>query len=158
MVFSLWKRAWNLTFPLPLLSVLKYFCPQRKCVFWALAQLWLLYTCSIFGHRNSDWGFNLSLAVLFHTEPAPPRSLYAVNATHSSVTLLWTEEGVVDYYQVLCKPSKASKEFKVQLPSVLTVKLFISNKYDHAFAFGEKRSTYCIIINWIWLVVSLQRV
>lgn len=47
-------------------------------------------------------------------EPAPPRSLYAVNATHSSVTLLWTEDGVVDHYQVLCKPSRASKELKVK--------------------------------------------
>lgn len=52
--------------------------------------------------------------VLCSSEPAPPRSLYAVNATHSSVTLLWTEEGVVDYYQVLCKPNKARKELKVR--------------------------------------------
>lgn len=52
--------------------------------------------------------------VLCSSEPAPPKSLYAVNATHSSVTLLWTEEGVVDYYQVLCKPNKARKELKVR--------------------------------------------
>ncbi|XP_042082659.1 receptor-type tyrosine-protein phosphatase O [Haplochromis burtoni] len=53
---------------------------------------------------------NTSTPNIIKLEPAPPRSLYAVNATHSSVTLLWTEEGVVDYYQVLCRPSKASKE------------------------------------------------
>lgn len=47
------------------------------------------------------------------SEPAPPRSLHAVNATHSSVTLLWAEEGVVDYYQVLCKASGGRKELKV---------------------------------------------
>lgn len=46
-------------------------------------------------------------------EPAPPRSLYAVNATHSSVTLLWAEEGVVDYYQVLCRAGGGRKELKV---------------------------------------------
>lgn len=53
---------------------------------------------------------NTSTPNIIKLEPAPPRLLYAVNATHSSVTLLWTEEGVVDYYQVFCRPSKASKE------------------------------------------------
>ncbi|XP_029017553.1 receptor-type tyrosine-protein phosphatase O isoform X2 [Betta splendens] len=56
---------------------------------------------------------NTSMPNIIKLEPAPPRSLYAVNATHSSVTLLWTEEGVVDYYQVLCK---ASKELKAPEP------------------------------------------
>uniref|UniRef100_A0A3Q1H3B0 protein-tyrosine-phosphatase n=1 Tax=Anabas testudineus TaxID=64144 RepID=A0A3Q1H3B0_ANATE len=63
---------------------------------------------------------NTSTPNIIKLEPAPPRSLYAVNATHSSVTLLWTEEGVVDFYQVLCKPSKASKERKVRLLSPFT--------------------------------------
>lgn len=52
-------------------------------------------------------------AAFLPTEPAPPRSLYAVNATHSSATLLWSEEGVVDFYQVLCRPCTANKELKV---------------------------------------------
>jgi hypothetical protein len=53
--------------------------------------------------------------VVFVTEPAPPRSLYAVNATHSSVTLLWSGEGVVDFYQVLCKPTNTiNKDLKVR--------------------------------------------
>ncbi|XP_070710130.1 receptor-type tyrosine-protein phosphatase O [Pempheris klunzingeri] len=59
---------------------------------------------------------NTSMPNIIKLEPAPPRSLFAVNATHSSVTLLWTEEGVVDYYQVLCKPSKPSKELKAREP------------------------------------------
>ncbi|XP_070785447.1 receptor-type tyrosine-protein phosphatase O [Enoplosus armatus] len=59
---------------------------------------------------------NTSMPNIIKLEPAPPRSLFAVNATHSAVTLLWTEEGVVDYYQVLCKPSKPSKELKAREP------------------------------------------
>ncbi|XP_071358835.1 receptor-type tyrosine-protein phosphatase O isoform X2 [Trachinotus anak] len=61
---------------------------------------------------------NTSMPNIIKLEPAPPRSLYAVNATHSSVTLLWSEEGVVDYYQVLCRPSKRSKELKAREPQV----------------------------------------
>nr|XP_046235193.1 receptor-type tyrosine-protein phosphatase O isoform X2 [Scatophagus argus] len=59
---------------------------------------------------------NTSVPNIIKLEPAPPRSVYAVNATHSSVTLLWTEDGVVDYYQVLCKPSRPSKELKAREP------------------------------------------
>uniref|UniRef100_A0A8C4ICB6 Protein-tyrosine-phosphatase n=1 Tax=Dicentrarchus labrax TaxID=13489 RepID=A0A8C4ICB6_DICLA len=59
---------------------------------------------------------NTSMPNIIKLEPAPPRSLFAINATHSSVTLLWTEEGVVDYYQVLCKPNKPSKELKAREP------------------------------------------
>uniref|UniRef100_A0A7N8Y8G7 Protein tyrosine phosphatase receptor type O n=1 Tax=Mastacembelus armatus TaxID=205130 RepID=A0A7N8Y8G7_9TELE len=59
---------------------------------------------------------NTSMPNIIKLEPAPPRALYAVNATHSSVTLLWTEEGVVDYYQVLCKPNRASTELKAREP------------------------------------------
>lgn len=46
--------------------------------------------------------------------------MYAVNATPMSVTLLWTEEGVVDYYQVVCKPSRSSDELKVSSFMVLS--------------------------------------
>uniref|UniRef100_A0A7N6BEF2 Protein-tyrosine-phosphatase n=1 Tax=Anabas testudineus TaxID=64144 RepID=A0A7N6BEF2_ANATE len=63
---------------------------------------------------------NTSTPNIIKLEPAPPRSLYAVNATHSSVTLLWTEEGVVDFYQVLCKPSKA-REPQTSNSHVVTV-------------------------------------
>lgn len=57
--------------------------------------------------------FHAGVSLLCISEPAPPRSLYAVNATPSSVTLLWVEEGVVDYYQVLCKANRSRKELKV---------------------------------------------
>lgn len=53
------------------------------------------------------------MSLLSVAEPAPPRSLYAVNATPSSVTLLWVEEGVVDHYQVLCRASGGREELKV---------------------------------------------
>ncbi|MEQ2172722.1 hypothetical protein GOODEAATRI_024163, partial [Goodea atripinnis] len=65
--------------------------------------------------------------------PAPPRSLFAVNTTHSSVTLLWTEDGVVDYYQVLCRTSKELKagEPITSTSHVLTVSgLIPSSSYN----------------------------
>ncbi|XP_068590152.1 receptor-type tyrosine-protein phosphatase O isoform X1 [Cebidichthys violaceus] len=59
---------------------------------------------------------NTSIPTIIKLEPAAPRSLYAVNATHSSVTLLWTEDGVVDYYQVLCRANRPGKELKTREP------------------------------------------
>ncbi|XP_030208989.1 receptor-type tyrosine-protein phosphatase O isoform X2 [Gadus morhua] len=55
---------------------------------------------------------NASTPSIIKLEPAPPRSLYAVNTTHSSFTLLWSVEGVVDYYQVLCRPARPHTEAK----------------------------------------------
>ncbi|XP_072233557.1 receptor-type tyrosine-protein phosphatase O isoform X2 [Leuresthes tenuis] len=63
---------------------------------------------------------NMSTPNIIKLEPAPPRALFAVNATHSSVTLLWTEDGVVDYYQVVCRPCKAGKELKAREPLTAT--------------------------------------
>lgn len=62
---------------------------------------------------------NTSMSNIIKLEPAPPKSLYAVNATHFSVTLLWTEDGVVDYYQIYCKPNKANKELKSREPQTV---------------------------------------
>ncbi|XP_035851785.1 receptor-type tyrosine-protein phosphatase O isoform X2 [Sander lucioperca] len=59
---------------------------------------------------------NTSMPNIIKLEPAAPRSLYAVNATHSTVTLLWSEDGVVDYYTVLCKPNAPSTERKAREP------------------------------------------
>ncbi|KAM4523845.1 receptor-type tyrosine-protein phosphatase O isoform 2-T2 [Fundulus diaphanus] len=79
---------------------------------------------------------NTSVPNIIKLEPAPPRSLFAINATHSSVTLLWTEEGVVDYCQVLCRPNRAGKELKAAEPitstsHVLTVSgLMPSSSYN----------------------------
>ncbi|XP_043964289.1 receptor-type tyrosine-protein phosphatase O isoform X1 [Gambusia affinis] len=66
---------------------------------------------------------NTSVPNIIKLEPAPPRLLLAVNATHSSVTLLWSEDGVVDYYQVLCRPNWASKELKVGEPITSTAQV-----------------------------------
>ncbi|XP_077450227.1 receptor-type tyrosine-protein phosphatase O isoform X2 [Stigmatopora argus] len=63
----------------------------------------------------AERGRNESLPSVVRLEPAPPRSLYAVNATHSSVTLLWSEDGVVDHYQVICRAS-AGGDRQVQAP------------------------------------------
>ncbi|XP_061663501.1 receptor-type tyrosine-protein phosphatase O [Syngnathoides biaculeatus] len=79
---------------------------------------------------------NASLPSILKLEPAPPRSVYAVNATHSSVTLLWSEDGVVDHYQVVCKLSSGGKELKAREPQlssshVLTVSgLMPSSNYN----------------------------
>lgn len=62
---------------------------------------------------------NTSMPNIIKLEPAAPKSLYAVNATHFSVTLLWAEDGVVDYYQIYCKPSKAGKELKSREPQTV---------------------------------------
>ncbi|KAJ8373850.1 hypothetical protein SKAU_G00044300 [Synaphobranchus kaupii] len=67
----------------------------------------------------TERGRNTSMPHIIKLEPAPPRSLYAVNATHTSVTLLWVEEGVVDFYQVLCKQIRPSKDLKVREPQAV---------------------------------------
>ncbi|XP_044137442.1 receptor-type tyrosine-protein phosphatase O isoform X2 [Bufo gargarizans] len=45
---------------------------------------------------------NSSLSHLVKIDPAPPKSLYAVNKTQTSFTLLWVEEGFSDYFEVVC--------------------------------------------------------
>ncbi|XP_059366497.1 receptor-type tyrosine-protein phosphatase O isoform X4 [Carassius carassius] len=59
---------------------------------------------------------NTSAPHIIKLEPAPPKSLYALNATDSAVTLLWTEEGIVDFYQVLCRPLRVNRDSKVREP------------------------------------------
>ncbi|XP_026066049.1 receptor-type tyrosine-protein phosphatase O isoform X4 [Carassius auratus] len=59
---------------------------------------------------------NTSAPHIIKLEPAPPKSLYALNATDSAVTLLWTEEGIVDFYQVLCRPLRVNRESKLREP------------------------------------------
>ncbi|XP_010076485.1 PREDICTED: receptor-type tyrosine-protein phosphatase O-like, partial [Pterocles gutturalis] len=49
-------------------------------------------------------------------EPAPPKSLFAVNKTQTSVTLLWVEEGVADFFEVYCQEAGSGQETKVQEP------------------------------------------
>ncbi|KAI4891777.1 hypothetical protein NFI96_017333 [Prochilodus magdalenae] len=71
---------------------------------------------------------NTSTPHIMKLEPAPPKSLYAVNATNSAVTLLWTEEGVVDFYQISCKQLGPNKHLKADEPqTVLSHILTVSN-------------------------------
>ncbi|XP_073694111.1 receptor-type tyrosine-protein phosphatase O isoform X1 [Garra rufa] len=55
---------------------------------------------------------NTSAPHIIKLDPAPPKSLYAVNATDTAVTLLWMEEGIVDFYQVVCRPLGVNRENK----------------------------------------------
>ncbi|KAM3909831.1 receptor-type tyrosine-protein phosphatase O isoform 2-T2 [Leptodactylus fuscus] len=45
---------------------------------------------------------NTSLPHQVKLDPAPPKSLYAVNKTQTSFTLLWVEEGFSDHFEVVC--------------------------------------------------------
>lgn len=59
------------------------------------------------------------LKLFLGSEPAPPKSLFAVNKTQTSVTLLWVEEGVADFFEVFCQQMGSSQETKLQVPYML---------------------------------------
>ncbi|XP_057180744.1 receptor-type tyrosine-protein phosphatase O isoform X1 [Triplophysa rosa] len=61
---------------------------------------------------------NTSVPHIMKLDPAPPKSLYAVNTTDTSVTLLWTEDGVVDFYQVICRQLGHNTQHRVVEPLV----------------------------------------
>ncbi|NXT62679.1 PTPRO phosphatase, partial [Chaetops frenatus] len=64
----------------------------------------------------TERGSNTSVPQLVKLEPAPPKSLFAVNKTQTSVTLLWVEEGVADFFEVYCQQAGSGQETKVQEP------------------------------------------
>uniref|UniRef100_A0A8C3GF71 Receptor-type tyrosine-protein phosphatase O n=1 Tax=Cairina moschata TaxID=8855 RepID=A0A8C3GF71_CAIMO len=64
----------------------------------------------------TERGSNTSLPQLVKLEPAPPKSLFAVNKTQTSVTLLWVEEGVADFFEVYCQQAGSVQETKLQEP------------------------------------------
>ncbi|XP_027317673.1 receptor-type tyrosine-protein phosphatase O isoform X1 [Anas platyrhynchos] len=64
----------------------------------------------------TERGSNSSLPQLVKLEPAPPKSLFAVNKTQTSVTLLWVEEGVADFFEVYCQQAGSVQETKLQEP------------------------------------------
>ncbi|EGW07524.1 Receptor-type tyrosine-protein phosphatase O [Cricetulus griseus] len=64
----------------------------------------------------TERGSNTSMLRLVKLEPAPPKSLFAVNKTQTSVTLLWVEEGVADFFEVLCQQLGSSHDAKLQEP------------------------------------------
>ncbi|KAM8909546.1 receptor-type tyrosine-protein phosphatase O isoform 3-T3 [Spinachia spinachia] len=79
-------------------------------------------TVTAYTERSS----NTSTPFIIKLEPAAPRAVLAVNSTHSAVTLLWSEEGVVDYFQVLCRatrPGGGAKTLEPQTSSshVITI-------------------------------------
>ncbi|XP_070610376.1 receptor-type tyrosine-protein phosphatase O isoform X1 [Erythrolamprus reginae] len=64
----------------------------------------------------TERGSNRSALQLVKVDPAPPRSLFAVNKTQTSVTLLWVEEGVADFFEVFCEQIGSDHVTKVQEP------------------------------------------
>ncbi|XP_020849995.1 receptor-type tyrosine-protein phosphatase O isoform X2 [Phascolarctos cinereus] len=64
----------------------------------------------------TERGSNTSMPHVVKLEPAPPKSLFAVNKTQTSVTLLWVEDGVVDFYKVFCQQVGSNQEIKLQEP------------------------------------------
>ncbi|XP_067415246.1 receptor-type tyrosine-protein phosphatase O isoform X4 [Emydura macquarii macquarii] len=62
----------------------------------------------------TERGSNTSTPQLVKLEPAPPKSLFAVNKTQTSVTLLWVEEGVADFFEVFCQQAGSGSETKLQ--------------------------------------------
>ncbi|CAH2278602.1 Receptor-type tyrosine- phosphatase O [Pelobates cultripes] len=55
-------------------------------------------TITAYTERSS----NSSRPYLVKLDPVPPKSLFVVNKTQTSVTLLWVEDGVMDYFEVIC--------------------------------------------------------
>uniref|UniRef100_A0A8C5PGA9 Protein tyrosine phosphatase receptor type O n=1 Tax=Leptobrachium leishanense TaxID=445787 RepID=A0A8C5PGA9_9ANUR len=55
-------------------------------------------TVTAFTERST----NSSRPHVVKLDPAPPKSLFVVNKTQTSVTLLWVEEGILDYFEVFC--------------------------------------------------------
>ncbi|ETE59019.1 Receptor-type tyrosine-protein phosphatase O, partial [Ophiophagus hannah] len=92
----------------------------------------LLYVSWIYGDDNTDLSHSRmlhwmviaegkkkikkSVRLMSLLDPAPPRSLFAVNKTQTSVTLLWVEEGVADFFEVFCQQIGSDHETKVQEP------------------------------------------
>uniref|UniRef100_A0A8C8E5R5 Receptor-type tyrosine-protein phosphatase O n=1 Tax=Otus sunia TaxID=257818 RepID=A0A8C8E5R5_9STRI len=64
----------------------------------------------------TERGSNTSLPQLVKLEPAPPKSLFAVNKTQTSVTLLWVEEGVADFFEVYCQQTSVCFSLCLQEP------------------------------------------
>ncbi|XP_073079326.1 receptor-type tyrosine-protein phosphatase O isoform X1 [Manis javanica] len=64
----------------------------------------------------TERGSNTSTLHLVKLEPAPPKSLFAVNKTQTSVTLLWVEEGEADFFEVFCQRVGSRQETKLQEP------------------------------------------
>ncbi|TTD62573.1 Receptor-type tyrosine-protein phosphatase O [Bagarius yarrelli] len=85
---------------------------------------------------------NTSIPHILKLDPAPPKSLYAVNATHSAVTLLWTEEGVVDFYQVSCRQLRPSTQPKAAEPTTAHAHVFTVNNLQASTSYNCSVTSY----------------
>lgn len=70
---------------------------------------------------------NASAPRIIQLQPASPKSLFTVNRTRSSVTLLWVEEGVTDHYKVICRQVGSRKEGEKEEATVYTPVVTLSN-------------------------------
>ncbi|XP_007902372.2 receptor-type tyrosine-protein phosphatase O [Callorhinchus milii] len=70
---------------------------------------------------------NTSAPRLVQLDPAPPKSLFAVNKTQTSVTLLWVEEGITDHYEVICKQIGSSVKGKKEEATVYSTIVTLDN-------------------------------
>ncbi|XP_072566306.1 receptor-type tyrosine-protein phosphatase O-like isoform X1 [Paramormyrops kingsleyae] len=85
---------------------------------------------------------NTSRPHIIKLGPAPPRSVHAVNSTHTSVTLIWVEEGVVDYYQVHCRPAAPGKDLKAREPQMVHSHIATMSGLQPATAYNCSVTSY----------------
>ncbi|KAM9468364.1 receptor-type tyrosine-protein phosphatase O isoform 2-T2 [Clarias gariepinus] len=85
---------------------------------------------------------NTSIPHILKLGPAPPKSLFAVNATHSAVTLLWTEEGVVDFYQVTCMQLGPIRPHKTAEPQTAHAHVLTVNNLQASTSYNCSVTSY----------------
>ncbi|KAI5610992.1 receptor-type tyrosine-protein phosphatase O precursor, partial [Silurus asotus] len=85
---------------------------------------------------------NTSVPHILKLDPAPPKSLYAINTTHSSVTLLWAEEGVVDFYQVVCRQLGPVTKLKTSEPQTAHSHVMTVNNLQASSSYNCSVTSY----------------
>ncbi|NWY42832.1 PTPRO phosphatase, partial [Sylvia atricapilla] len=90
----------------------------------------------------TERGSNTSMPQLVKLEPAPPKSLFAVNKTQTSVTLLWVEEGVADFFEVYCQQAGSGQETKVQEPVTVSSHVVTISSLTPATAYNCSVTTF----------------
>ncbi|NXX75861.1 PTPRO phosphatase, partial [Urocolius indicus] len=90
----------------------------------------------------TERGSNTSLPHLVKLEPAPPKSLFAVNKTQTSVTLLWVEEGVADFFEVYCQHADSAQETKVQEPVTVSSHIVTISSLTPATSYNCSVTTF----------------
>ncbi|XP_062348595.1 receptor-type tyrosine-protein phosphatase O [Cinclus cinclus] len=90
----------------------------------------------------TERGSNTSMPQLVKLEPAPPKSLFAVNKTQTSVTLLWVEEGVADFFEVYCQQAGSGQETKVQEPVTVSSHVVTISSLSPATSYNCSVTTF----------------